>query len=62
MTITIKIEERPNGEVAVHIHQAAGMVSVREDIYATVITASIKAHLAKEMPALVKKVLAQEGS
>jgi hypothetical protein len=59
--IIVTIHEAENGDVQVHIKNEAGLVTKREDRYATVITKSIKQHLAKEMPALVKSVLAQEN-
>jgi hypothetical protein len=60
MIITIEIKERPSGDVEVRIHNAAGMVTTREDRYATELTKSIKNHLANEMPAIVKRILNQE--
>jgi hypothetical protein len=60
MKTTIEIKELPNGEVSVHIKSDAAMVTTREDRYATEITKSIKAHLAQAMPAICKKVIAQE--
>ena len=60
MNIGITIKEQPGGDVAVGIKSEPSMVTTREDRYATEITKSIKLHLAKEMPKICKRVLAQE--
>lgn len=60
MQLQIEITEHPNGDVAVHIHQPATHASLREGRYADALTASIKAHLAKDMPNIVKAVLKRE--
>lgn len=60
MSLTVTITEQPGGDVAVHIKQHEGMVTTREGRYADEISTSIKEHLAKAMPVIVKRVLAQE--
>lgn len=60
MNIEITIKEQPGGEVAVRIRQEAGLVTSREDRYATEIGNSIKEHLKTAMPLIVKRVLAAE--
>ncbi len=62
MSITVTIKEQPGGDVEVHINQHEGFVTTREGRYADAIAASMKEHLAKSMPAIVKRVLAQEGN
>lgn len=62
MRMIISIAERKSGDVEVHIKNEAAYVTAREGRYADAITETIKQHLAKEMPALVKRVLAEESA
>lgn len=60
ITMTLTIEERPNGDIAVGIREPATHVTSREGHYADLIHARIKVMLAHEMPCIARAVAAKE--